>query len=190
MSREKRYYCMSRIRSKGTKPELAVRRHLFSLGYRFRVNVKTLPGHPDIVLPRYRTAIFVNGCFWHAHEGCRYNTRPSTNRLFWEEKRLRNRERDLEVIQLLEAMQWNVITLWECQLKPKCFNETMNGLILQIRENGKIWEKSEHERKVAKAEALEKSRMSRKKREAVEMELASKFNISRRRLRVVPDKNV
>ena len=168
---------MSRIRSKGTKPELAVRRHLFSLGYRFRVNVRTLPGHPDIVLPKYRTVIFVNGCFWHAHEGCRYYTHPSTNASFWEAKQQRNRERDAASVQALNALQWNVITLWECELKKNAFQETMEKLDTAIKANGLEWTRRELERRESRAIYRAERKALTERHTAVEKELKDLYGI-------------
>ena len=125
---QQRRKCMQSIRSMNTKPELLVRRFLFSRGFRFRLNVKKLPGSPDIVLKKYRTAIFINGCFWHGHEECKYFVLPKTNTAFWQEKISRNRERDLKRRIELRNMGWHTITLWECQLKPKTANQTLQGL--------------------------------------------------------------
>lgn len=108
---------MSRIRSKDTRPELKVRSTLHRLGFRFRVHRKDLPGRPDIVLPRYRTAIFVNGCFWHRHADCREASRPKTNSEFWESKIARTVERDLDNYADLAASGWQVVVLWECELE-------------------------------------------------------------------------
>lgn len=119
---------MSRIRSKNTKPEILVRKYLFARGYRFRIHVKTLPGHPDIVLRKYRTVIFVNGCFWHGHEGCKYYVLPKSNVEFWKNKIQRNQIRDKEERIRLKEMGWHVILLWECQLKPKERELTLKGL--------------------------------------------------------------
>ncbi len=116
------------IRSKDTKPELLVRKFLFSKGFRYRLNVKKLPGSPDIVLKKYRTAIFINGCFWHGHHDCKYFTLPKSNTLFWQDKIQHNRDRDLKRRIELRDMGWHTITLWECQLKPKVLQQTMNGL--------------------------------------------------------------
>lgn len=115
--RATRSYNMSRIKGKNTKPEDIVAKYLFAHGFRYRRNVKTLPGTPDIVLKKYKTVIFVNGCFWHAHEGCKYFILPEENREFWEEKLLRNRERDAEKQKQLKELGWNVIVIWECELK-------------------------------------------------------------------------
>ena len=98
---------------------MVVRRYLFSRGFRFRVNVKRLPGTPDIVLRKYRTVIFVNGCFWHGHEGCKYFVLPKSNVEFWKDKIERNRRRDLKERIQLRYMGWHVMQVWECQLKPK-----------------------------------------------------------------------
>ena len=123
LTSEQRHNNMSRIRGKDTKPEIIVRRYLFSRGMRFRKNDRRLPGHPDVVLPKYRTVIFVNGCFWHGHEGCRYATTPQTHREFWVEKIESNKARDeREYMELVEA-GWHVVVVWECELrKPDCEN--------------------------------------------------------------------
>lgn len=123
---------MSRIRAKGTKPELLVRHFLFLQGFRYRINVSSLPGKPDLVLRKYRTCIFVNGCFWHGHEGCRYFVMPKTNTLFWAQKIQRNRERDSREQQQLQQMGWNVIRIWECQLKPKQRQQTLQSLLFTL----------------------------------------------------------
>lgn len=126
--RATRSYNMSRIKGKNTKPEDIVAKYLFAHGFRYRRNVKTLPGTPDIVLKKYKTVIFVNGCFWHAHEGCRYFVLPEENREFWNEKLLRNRERDAEKQKQLQELGWNVIVIWECELKNNKIEETLDTL--------------------------------------------------------------
>ena len=131
-SKEVRSYNMSRIKGKGTKPEETVRKYLFSRGFRYRKNDKRLPGKPDIVLPKYKTAIFVNGCFWHGHEGCKYYVLPKTNTEFWKTKIERNRERDLDRRIKLRDMGWHVIQFWECQLKPKVREENLQGLLYTL----------------------------------------------------------
>lgn len=108
---------MSCIKGKRTKPEEIVARYLFSQGFRYRRNVRSLPGTPDIVLKKYNTVIFVNGCFWHMHENCRYSVMPENHKEFWAEKLLKNKERDEKKKRQLEQMGWNVIVVWECQLK-------------------------------------------------------------------------
>ena len=130
-SKEVRSYNMSRIRSKNTKPEELVRKYLFSKGFRYRKNVRTLPGCPDIVLPKYKTVIYVNGCFWHKHNCPRF-VWPSTNREYWEPKILRNVERDNENCALLKSQGWNVIIVWECELKTADPNR-LDQLIREIK---------------------------------------------------------
>lgn len=130
---EQRHYTMSRIRGKDTKPEILVRQYLFSEGFRFRKNDKRYPGHPDIVLPKYRTMVFVNGCFWHGHEGCKYYTVPKSNTEFWVSKIKRNQERDRSDREELEKNGWNVITVWECQLEKKVREEALKDLALRIK---------------------------------------------------------
>ena len=133
LSPQQRHRCMAAIRSRDTKPELKVRRWLWSHGYRYRLNVKSVPGKPDIVMRPYRTAIFVNGCFWHGHEGC--CKIPQTNRDFWVGKIRRNQERDQENDRLLQDNGWQVIVVWECQLTPKLLERTMREVELLLNEN-------------------------------------------------------
>lgn len=128
-----RSYNMSRIKGKGTKPEEAVRKYLFSQGFRYRKNDKSLPGKPDIVLPKYRTVIFVNGCFWHKHEGCRYFVWPRSNPEFWKEKIEGTVERDRKKTAELLAAGWRVLVIWECELKPAVREETLRHLCSEIR---------------------------------------------------------
>ena len=122
---------MRRIRSKNSKPELLVRSHLHAKGFRFRLHNRKLPGTPDIVLPRYRTVILVHGCFWHRHLNCRYSTTPETNAQFWEAKFKRNVERDKQNIEELEHAGYEVIVLWECELKTK---EVLTSLVDSLDE--------------------------------------------------------
>ena len=116
-SKAQRSFNMSRIRSRDTVPEMIVRRLLFSMGYRYRVNFKDLPGKPDIVFTRKRKVIFVHGCFWHRHDDCRYATMPNTNTNFWHAKFNRTKERDKENYQSLKLMGWEYIVIWECKIK-------------------------------------------------------------------------
>lgn len=134
-----RHLNMSRIRGKNTSPELKVRRWLHGQGFRFRVNARRLPGTPDIVLAKYRTCIFVNGCFWHGHNGCRHYTHPKTNPEFWEAKVTRNKLRDEQVTAKLESMGWHVVTIWECQLKKTVFEQTMAALSSTLVQNRESW---------------------------------------------------
>lgn len=116
-SKEARSRNMSRIPNKNTKPEEIVRKYLFSKGFRYRKNVSSLPGKPDIVLTKYKTVVFVNGCFWHGHQGCKWFVRPKTNTDFWNAKLQYNIERDNRNYRKLEEMGWNVIIIWECQIR-------------------------------------------------------------------------
>lgn len=135
MTPEQRSRCMSRIKGRDTKPEMMVRKFLFSKGLRYRVNVPTLPGKPDIVLAKYKTVIFIDGCFWHGHEGCRYSTIPKTNTDFWLTKITRNSARDHEVTVSLTALGWRVIRLWECTLKPQHREATLSHLLHTITDS-------------------------------------------------------
>jgi DNA mismatch endonuclease (patch repair protein) len=140
---------MSAIRAKNTKPELLVRRYLFSRGFRYRLNDPRLPGHPDLVLRKYRTVVFVNGCFWHGHEGCKNFRRPQTNTEFWQAKITRNAERDKAEQRALAALGWHCITVWECQLKPKVRERTLESLAYTLNHIFLM------DRKVVKAYPLE-----------------------------------
>lgn len=117
MTLEQRSRCMAAVKGKNTKPEMIVRKYLFSRGLRFRVQVRKLPGTPDIVLSKYKTAIFVNGCFWHGHKGCKYLRLPKSNVEFWKEKIERNVARDARCETELKALGWHVIRVWECEIK-------------------------------------------------------------------------
>jgi DNA mismatch endonuclease, patch repair protein len=117
LSPERRSENMRRIKSKGMKPELAVRSLVHSLGYRFWLHRRDLPGKPDLVFPKYRKVVFVHGCFWHQHPGCREGRLPSSNRGYWEEKLRRNQERDAKQIEQLKTMGWEVMVIWECEAK-------------------------------------------------------------------------
>ena len=148
---QQRHKTMAAIRGKDTKPEMIVRRGLWSRGFRYRLNSPKLPGHPDLVLRKYRTCIFVNGCFWHGHklslmsdgrckmeevvnsECCKI---PKTNRAFWVAKIRRNQERDIEEQKRLAEMGWHCITVWECELKPSKREETLKSLAFTLN---KIW---------------------------------------------------
>lgn len=134
LSKEQRQKCMSNIRSKNSKPELLVREFLFANGFRYRLYRKDLPGKPDIVLSKYKTVIFINGCFWHGHKDCKYAILPETNPDFWEKKISGNVERDTINISKLNDLGWRVIEIWQCQLKPKAKEETLNNLIKTLRD--------------------------------------------------------
>ena len=130
--KETRSYNMSRIRSTNTKPEETVRKYLFAHGFRYRKNDKRYPGKPDIVLPKYKTVIFVNGCFLHGHTGFRYFVTPKSNIEYWTKKIERNIERDTENIKNLSKSGWKVIVVWECQLKKAVREQTLSNLIKDI----------------------------------------------------------
>lgn len=119
VSEEKRSYIMSKIHSKDTKAELVVRKALFARGFRYRIHDKRLPGKPDIVLPKYKTVIFVNGCFWHGHEHCKYYRLPKSHKEYWSNKIKGNKQRDIKNNILLKEMGWFVITAWECSIRGK-----------------------------------------------------------------------
>jgi DNA mismatch endonuclease (patch repair protein) len=123
---------MSKIRSKDTKPELALRKALFAKGFRYRIHDKKLPGKPDIVLPKYKTVIFLNGCFWHRHEGCKYGSTPKTNTKYWVNKIISNCERDKVNLQKLAVLGWNVLIVWECEIQHE-YKHDIAPLIDRIR---------------------------------------------------------
>ena len=129
---EQRSQNMARIRSKDTKPEEIVRKYLFARGFRYRKNDTRYPGKPDLVLPKYHTVIFINGCFWHQH-GCSRSTLPKTNQDYWIPKIQRNVERDRQNIKTLEDAGWKVIVIWECELKKKTLEETMNSVEAKLK---------------------------------------------------------
>ena len=114
---EQRSRNMSAIKSKNTKPEIKVRKVLHSMGYRFRLHSKDLPGSPDIVLPKYKTVIFVHGCFWHRHENCKYASTPKTRKEFWNKKFTENKKRDLEIQEKIKILDWRSVVIWECETK-------------------------------------------------------------------------
>ena len=127
-----RSYNMSQIKSKDTKPELLVRKYLHSKGFRFRLNEKKLPGKPDIVLPKYKTVIFVNGCFWHGHKGCKYFVMPKSRIEYWSSKIKRNQLNDSKAIKLLMKDGWKVITVFECELKKAYKEKTLQKIATAV----------------------------------------------------------
>ena len=131
---EQRHLCMSHIRGRDTQPEILVRKALFRRGLRYRLNVKGLAGHPDIVLPKHRAVVFVNGCFWHGHENCKRAKLPDTNSSFWREKIENNIRRDYVNKVRLEQEGWKVIVVWECELPKSKFEETINRIVRTIIE--------------------------------------------------------
>jgi len=124
---------MSRIKGKDTKPEMLVRKFLHAKGYRYRLHVKGLPGKPDIVLPKYKTVIFVHGCFWHGHEGCKYFVVPKTKTEWWLKKINSNIANDQKAVAALQKNGWKIITLWECEFKPATIENTLMGLLKALQ---------------------------------------------------------
>lgn len=131
-SKEVRSFNMSRIRSKHTKPEMLVRKHLFSNGFRYRLHDKKLPGSPDILLPKYKSAIFVQGCFWHGHEGCRYFVIPKTRTDWWINKISSNKTRDEVAVSKLVEQGWRIFIIWECELKKSTIQATFDKLLSKL----------------------------------------------------------
>lgn len=161
---DQRHRNMAAIHSTSTRPELKLRHALWHLGFRYLVNDKRLPGTPDIVLPKYRTVVFVHGCFWHGHKDCKYYTVPKTNTEFWIAKIARNQVRDQEVWRKLEAKEWRVIIVWECQLKKANLGETIDWVAGEIVRNGEAYRAAQEERKKAR-EKYRQERRVRKERE-------------------------
>lgn len=139
LSKSQRHYNMSMIKGKDTKPEIVLRHSLHAKGFRYRKNVKSLPGKPDIVLARYRTVIFVNGCFWHGHKDCPKFVLPKTNAEFWLTKIENNKERDLRNYSYLEALGWKTIVVWECELSKNSIDATVNRVQRELVENRERW---------------------------------------------------
>lgn len=171
MTPQQRHKCMSHIRSKDTKPEVIVRQYLFGEGFRFRIHVKKLPGCPDLVLSKYRTCIFVNGCFWHGHRGCRYATKPKSNAEFWQNKIQNNIRRDELSVQALETMGWKVITVWECELKKDQREDTLPSLAKQIHRNGASYASEQTQRRERNAEHRAMLKAAQERYEAAMKEL-------------------
>lgn len=134
LTKETRKYNMSRIRSKDTKPEMIVRRFLHANGFRYRLHDKKLPSKPDIVLPKYKTVIFVHGCFWHGHDGCRYYVVPKTDSERWVTKIENNKKRDIVSQGKIAEAGWRIITLYECELRPKTKDITLENLIRSLKQ--------------------------------------------------------
>ena len=166
---------MSRVHSASTKPELKLRHTLWHLGFRYKVNDKRLPGTPDIVLPKYRTVIFVHGCFWHGHKECKYYSIPKTNVDFWVSKVSRNQERDQVVWRQLEAKGWFVIVVWECQLKRAKYEETINCVVSEILKNGESYRISQEDRRLARESYRNERRESHKREEILMQEIKDRL---------------
>ena len=156
---------MSNIHSKDTTPEVLLRNGLWHCGFRYRVNYKRLPGCPDIVMPKYRTAIFVHGCFWHGHKNCSKYSVPKSNTDYWTAKIARNQQRDQDVWRQLVAKGWFVIIVWECQLKKSVLDETIKHVSAEINDNGKQLHLIREERKQSRLTYLQ-AQKSRKEKTA------------------------
>ena len=172
LSKQQRHANMAAIRSKDTKPEMIVRKGLWSRGFRYRLNHKRLPGHPDLVLRKYRTCIFVNGCFWHGHlveqsvmESSICCKIPKTNREFWVAKIRRNKERDNGDQKKLAAMGWHCITVWECELKPSKRKETLDAIAFTLNH---IWLQDHQTRVVS---------YPKQEEEGMRMPMAAEYNV-------------
>lgn len=131
-NKQTRSYNMSQIKSGNTKPELLVRKFLHASGYRYKLHDKALPGKPDIVLPRYKTIIFIHGCFWHGHANCKYYKIPQTRTAWWLQKINTNKANDAKAIKALKKDGWKIITIWECRLKPAKIEKTLSSLLNQL----------------------------------------------------------
>ncbi len=171
LTKEQRHRNMVAIHSSSSKPEVTLRHFLWGKGFRYRVNDKRLPGSPDIVLPKYRTVIFIHGCFWHGHKDCKYYTVPKTNTDFWKAKVARNQERDQEVWRQLEAKGWFVIIVWECQLKKAHLAETVEAVSAEIRRNGETLKNATEERREAQESYREEQKARKEKEAAIRAEL-------------------
>jgi DNA mismatch endonuclease, patch repair protein len=132
-SPETRSYNMSQIKGKDTKPEMLVRKYLFAQGFRFRLHDKKLPGKPDIVLPKFKTVIFIHGCFWHGHKDCKYFVVPKTRTDWWLEKIGKNKENDVKAKKALKKLGWRVVEVWECQLRLEPKNSLLKKLVNQLK---------------------------------------------------------
>lgn len=132
LTKERRSWNMSRVRAKNTKPEVFVRSMLHRMGYRFRIHQRELPGKPDIILPKYHTAIFVHGCFWHGHENCKDFSPPQTRTEWWLNKIYGNRKRDTDNVTQLEKLGWEVIVVWECELTPDKIGDSIESIVNRL----------------------------------------------------------
>ena len=162
---DQRHRTMAAIHASSTKPEVTLRHALWQRGFRYRMNDRALPGKPDIVLHKYRAIIFIHGCFWHGHKGCKYYTIPKTNTEFWTAKVARNQERDQRVWRELEAAGWSVIIVWECELKKAMFHNTIVRVEQEIIAAGEKHKKLLEDRKKEHVRA-QKEREARREKEA------------------------
>ena len=176
-----RHKCMSSIHGKNTKPEILVRKWLHARGFRFRLQDRRLPGSPDIVLPKYGVAIMVNGCFWHGHKGCRYATKPKTNIEFWETKIARNRHRDEVTTAHLEALDWTVMTIWECELRNSSqLDDRLNALAEEIRNAGEVKRVKDMNKRQSRAAARREREELLRKQAKLEAEINALYPVPKR----------
>ena len=156
MTPEQRSRCMSAVKGKDTKPEMIVRKYLFSKGLRYRLHVRSLPGNPDIVLPKYKTVVFINGCFWHGHEGCKYYRLPKSNVEFWETKITNNKNRDVLNEIKLKELGWRVIRIWECEIRRvQDRNQSLEKLYNLIIGEKLLYDNNDTSIQIAAEEGLE-----------------------------------
>lgn len=181
LTASQRHRCMSRIRGKNTKPEILVRKGLHARGFRFRLHNKKLPGRPDIVLPKYGVAIMVNGCFWHGHNGCQYATKPKSNVEFWETKIARNRHRDEVTTAHLEALDWTVMTIWECELRNSFqLDDRLDALAEEIRYAGEVKRVKDMNKRQSRAAARREREELLRKQAELEAEINQLYPIPKR----------
>ncbi len=171
---------MSRIRGINTQPEIKLRKELWRNGFRYIINDNRLPGKPDIVLPKYRTVIFVHGCVWHGHEGCPKYVIPKSHVDYWTLKIARNRQRDQEVWRQLEAKEWSVIVVWECQLNNRNFQSTVETVLNGIVKNGEDYRLSIETRKCSREEYYLKQRLSKERECKLLSEVKELFIVHRK----------
>lgn len=182
-----RHKCMSHIRSKDTSPEKVVRKELWRRGYRYRINDHRLPGTPDIVLPKYRAVIFINGCFWHGHKGCSKYVTPKSNVEFWKEKVAKNIARDELNAQRLDILAWTVITVWECELSKKNLSSTINRVEAELQEAKEKYEQYCSLRRENRKFAQEQARKHREILAQVEAELNLPKNLRTYAMKAIED---
>ena len=172
---EQRHRNMAAIHSVSTKPELKLRNALWHLGFRYKVNDKRLPGKPDIVLPKYRTAIFVHGCFWHGHKGCKDSHAPNTNTDYWMSKITRNQQRDQDVWRQLEAKGWSVLIIWECELKTIRLQKTIDVTVAAIRQNGESHRRAQDLKRLIREEYQQQRKQQKAFEATLKEEILKQF---------------
>jgi len=177
LSPQQRHNIMSSIHASSTKPELKLRKALWKRGFRYRINDKRLPGTPDIVLPKYRSVVFIHGCFWHGHKNCPVYVVPKTNTEYWVNKVARNQERDENVWRQLEAKGWYVIIVWECELEKKRFDSTISRVETEIIENGREHQRHKEERRQIRQQHLLERREQKKRQDLLLSEIEPAKNL-------------